>query len=461
MAKEKESDNTKDVLAVSLTNFLDSGGIIATSVGLALTAWPLYLGFSHDTFLVSIIGCLTGNAFGAAVGALIGGILADKYGRTFIYRYNLLLYALGALIITISSSFELLLVGVILMGLTTGAGVPASWSYISEVSNANGRAYNIGLSQLAWSIGPAAIYFIATGLIVALPTAGGTAAAPTLLPAGTYGPFDGLLAIRIVFLALFVIAMIAWNMQRKLKESDDWAEKKAATKLTFGQMMGKALSNSVNIKTIAFLVAFYLSWNLVAGAMGQFMPFMYTAAGGFTDVQANLLSGAVWTLCSLGSYFIFARLGDRVSHKLLVVIGSVMALASWVVMTYFGTTIIAGTSAAVVAWVLPLFVVLWGVSSCLPQAFYALWSTELFPAQYRGGVSGIMFFLVRGTIGIWSLVMGGVLSVGTPEGFTTAGVVMCVFLVVSLIVGIVGTPNTRGRELDDIIRERYGEDMGV
>lgn len=211
MSEGKGSGSTKDVLAVSLTNFLDSGGIIATSVGLALTAWPLYLGFSHDTFLVSIIGCHTGNAFGAAVGALI---------------------------ITVSSSFELLLVGVILMGLTTGAGVPASWSYISEVSNANGRAYNIGLSQLAWS-------------------------------------------------------------------------------------------------------------------------------------------------------------------------------------------------------------------------------TELFPAQYRGGVSGIMFFLVRGTIGIWSLVMGGVLNVGTSEGFTTAGVVMCVFLVVSLIVGIVGTPNTRGRELDDIIRERYGEDMGV
>ena len=51
----------------------------------------------------------------------------------------------------------------------------------------------------------------------------------TLLPAGTYGPFDGLLATRIIFLVLPVVALVAWNLQRQLRqESQDWAEKNAA-----------------------------------------------------------------------------------------------------------------------------------------------------------------------------------------------------------------------------------------
>ncbi len=43
-------------------------------------------------------------------------------------------------------------------------------------------------------------------------------------------------------------------------------------------MMGRALTNSVHVKSIVFLVAVYLTWHLVAGPLGQFMPYMYAAA---------------------------------------------------------------------------------------------------------------------------------------------------------------------------------------
>lgn len=78
-------------MAVSLTNFLDSGCIVASS--LALTAWAA--AFNFGSAWTAILGAIGANAFGAAVGALIGGFLTDKFGRTTIYKYNLLVYALA------------------------------------------------------------------------------------------------------------------------------------------------------------------------------------------------------------------------------------------------------------------------------------------------------------------------------------------------------------------------------
>lgn len=49
------------------------------------------------------------NAFGAAVGALIGGFLTDKFGRTTIYKYNLLVYAAGVFIAMIAVNLPMLL----------------------------------------------------------------------------------------------------------------------------------------------------------------------------------------------------------------------------------------------------------------------------------------------------------------------------------------------------------------
>ena len=63
------SQERKGTIAVSLTNFLDSGCIVASSV--ALTAWAAAFGF--DSTWTAILGAIGANAFGAAVGALVGG----------------------------------------------------------------------------------------------------------------------------------------------------------------------------------------------------------------------------------------------------------------------------------------------------------------------------------------------------------------------------------------------------
>ncbi|HEL7006721.1 TPA: MFS transporter [Listeria monocytogenes] len=414
------STSKKGTIAVSLTNYLDSGCIVAGASG--LTLWATQFGLS--SFAVGLLGAVNANAFGSAIGALIGGHLADKYGRKFIYTYNMLVYMLGVTIIMFAMNFPMLLIGFLVTGLSVGAGVPASWTYISEMADPSIRARNIGISQFAWSCGPAIIFTL--GIIVS--------------------PL-GLLGNRLLFLSLLIVAFVAWQLQRKLEESKDWEAEQVKMKESGNRLehpFKTAFSSMVNVKSVLFLVGVYLFWNLVAGAMGFFMPFVYETVGGLSNTQANLLQAVLWILTAASTYFGFAKFGDRVSHRGLFFVGALMAVASWVVLTFVG-----------MSWVgLWTFVILWGISAGIgAQAFYALWSTELFPTKYRGGVQGVMFFLVRGSTGVWSIVFPVILA---NLGFTVAGTIMIGLLTVSLLIGVIWAPKTRGRSLDDITKERYG-----
>ncbi|EMK2879659.1 MFS transporter [Listeria monocytogenes] len=414
------STSKKGTIAVSLTNYLDSGCIVAGASG--LTLWATQFGLS--SFAVGLLGAVSANAIGSAIGALIGGHLADKYGRKFIYTYNMLVYMLGVTIIMFAMNFPMLLIGFLVTGLSVGAGVPASWTYISEMADPSIRARNIGISQFAWSCGPAIIFTL--GIIVS--------------------PL-GLLGNRLLFLSLLIVAFVAWQLQRKLEESKDWEAEQVKMKESGNRLehpFKTAFSSMVNVKSVLFLVGVYLFWNLVAGAMGFFMPFVYETVGGLSNTQANLLQAVLWILTAASTYFGFAKFGDRVSHRGLFFVGALMAVASWVVLTFVG-----------MSWVgLWTFVILWGISAGIgAQAFYALWSTELFPTKYRGGVQGVMFFLVRGSTGVWSIVFPVILA---NLGFTVAGTIMIGLLTVSLLIGVIWAPKTRGRSLDDITKERYG-----
>ncbi|KRN11100.1 L-rhamnose-proton symport [Liquorilactobacillus mali KCTC 3596 = DSM 20444] len=416
MAKESSNGST---WAVSLTNFLDSGSIVAGASG--LTLWQKSFGLSD--FDVGLLGALSANAFGSALGAIIGGRLSDKYGRKMIYTYDMLIYMLGTLIVVFSVNFPMLLLGFLVTGIAVGAGVPASWTYIGETSGDTNRAHNIGISQFAWSMGPVIIFV------------SGTLLAPL-----------GLMGSRLLFAFLTVVAFIAWNLQKKLPESQDWINQK---KKELGSSIENhpyrdLFANMISVKSILFLCGVYVFWNLVAGAMGFFMPFVYETVGGLNNTQANMLQAVLWIFTALAGYFGFALLGDKVNHRSFFFVGASMAVISWIILTYIGF----GWSA------LLAFVIIWGISAGIgAQAWYALWAVELFPTRYRAGSQGFMFFIVRGTAGIWSIVFPIILS---TLGFKIAGTAMIVLLIVSLIVGVLWTPKTRGKTLLQITKERYG-----
>ncbi|MBZ6489464.1 MFS transporter [Priestia aryabhattai] len=412
----------KSTITVAMSNYLEAGSIVAAAGG--LTLWMKYLNL--DDFKLGLLGALSANGFASAAGALLGGVLVDKFGRKLIYKYDLLVYMFGILLTMFAFNFPMLLAGYVITGLAVGAAIPAAWTYIAEEAPADKRASRVGWGQLAWSIGPA----ISLLLSVAL--------APL-----------GILGSRIIFGQLFVIALITWIMQQQINESKIWEdEKKKETEL---KSKGKALENPIkelftikaNRHAIILLLGIYCFWNLVAGVMGYFMPYIYETVGGLTSTEANLLQAFLWVLTVASSYFVFIKLGDKMNRRVLYGIGAVMGIAAWAILSLgrMGMT------------ELLLFVILWGVAAGFgAQAFYGLWASELFHTKYRAKAQGFLFCIARVSVGIISLAIPTMI---TALGFKVAGLVMIGFLLIAAIIGVVMAPETRGKSLEEIERERY------
>ena len=409
----------KRTIAVSLTNYLDAGAIVAGASG--LTLWQKYLGLSEVH--LGWLNFISANCLGAALGAIIGGVLADKYGRKFIYTYNLIVYMVGVLLILCSVNFPMLLAGFLITGISVGIGVPASWTYISESSEINKRGRNICISQMSWGFGPMIIlllgmFFAPGGYLFSWVEALAHAIGGEELAGDALNVFSS----RVVFLSLLIVAFIAWNLQRKLDESDEWKATREAAKAKgedtgLLHAFGVLFSNKTAVKTVCFLASIYLTWNLVASVMGFFQPHIYETAGGVSNEQANMLSCVGWAIVvaiTFGlSFFI-----DKLPHKLFYVLGLIAALATWLV-------IISGVNGMGGLWA---FSILWGINGGLSvQIFYALWGSELFPAKFRAGAQGLMFFIVRGLSAVWGLVFTYIYG-ENGEGFTIAAYCMIALL---------------------------------
>lgn len=410
-------------ISVAMSNYIEAGSIIA--IATSLTFWQDEFGISN--FAVGLLAALSANAFGAAVGAAIGGPLCDRYGRKAIYTYDLLVYMAGVLLAAFAFSFTMLLAAFIITGLAVGAGVPASWTYIAEEAPSVERAKHVGTAQLAWSVGP---------LI-------GFALAAALAPMG-------LLGSRIIFLHLFVVAAVVWWIRQGLAESKIWSdeavnETRELTASVGARGIKGLFSKKVNITALLLLGGIYLFWNTVAGQAGIFMPRVYETAGLESAVQQNLLQVLVWGCTVLATYFGFMRYADRVSQRALYVFGAALGIVGWTVLVAFTdgglTTMLA-------------FAILWGISSGIgAQAFYSLWASEMFATPYRASAQGVMFFAVRTATGLLSYFFPTMLA---ATGLTTVGILLVALLTIALVIGAIAAPDTQGKTLQEIEVERYG-----
>ncbi len=410
-------EDWKNTILAGLANYIDAGSIVAGSAALALWVKAYHL----DNTTVGLLGAFGPNAIAAGVGALIGGRLCDLFGRKRIYQYDMLFYAFGMLWLIFAMNAWMIVIGFFLVGLAVGADIPASWSLIAEMAPDDKRGKHSGVAQVLWYLGPVVVLVL---FLILEPL--------------------GLLGARIVFAHLAILAVALTFLRSKMHESPRWLEaqaKDAGGEAGIQRGRWQDLFTRQHIGSMAFLTGMYLFWNLWAGTNGFFFPYILSTVGDQSHATSVAVLALSFLLGMASIFFIFMKLADKVNQRLLFGISAI-------------TQVIGMSLLAIFPLTLPIALVhvfLMSVGGGFgAQSFFQLWSSEMFPTALRATAQGVMFAVVRVTLGVFSFFV----PMLTATGFTTLAWILTGFLVLSGLIGVLGAPRNEGKSLEELDRER-------
>ena len=434
-------------LLAALADFIDAGSIVAGSV--ALTFWVKQYHLTANT--VGLIAAFSSNGISTGIGALVGGRLGDRLGRKFIYTTDLLLYAVGALVIVLANGAPMVIAGYVLVGFAVGADIPTSWSLIAEFSPRRSRGRLMGMTNVMWYVGPIVILLLSlafTGL--------------------------GQLGGRLLFAVLGLVALVTWFLRRSFAESPRWAlvvgaeghVKRAEEQLLAGAPAGKSagagaqggaaaaqpararlsrqetirlLTSPASRRAFAVLTPIYVLWGLAAGTYGFFLPFILKSVGGHGTVGADLMDMLWFGSAIITVVFVFMPLNDKVDRRILYAISAAVMAVSFYMLIFFP---IANTTVAVVS------ILLFGLGQGIGLwPLQRVWSVEIFPTEIRNTAQGILWGTMRVLLGIWSLYFA---TFTASAGFTVVAIVLGSFFVYNMVVGGLFGPKTQGKSLEAI-----------
>ncbi|MEV7069620.1 MFS transporter [Streptomyces sp. NPDC093990] len=344
-----------------MASYLDAALIVSIGVNLAIYRDAYDMGVWMAGAISAIVTiCI-------AVGSLVGGRLADVFGRRRLYNLDILCYAVGAIIITLAPDDITLLVGVLLAGLAAGADLPTSLAVVSDAAPDHARGRLIAFTQVMWMLGIIVVVFV------------GFALSDT-----------GMLGARLITGHLAVAALVTWHLRARLElatgpdpEQDRVTVDKPAAE------RGVALRN---VWTRAALVpmlatfAFYVTWGLGANTMGQFTTYLLVTVSGASQSVAtgiNLACLPIGLLLTLA----FVRIADGPRRDRMFYVATVVQIAAFAIGTL--------TLGAIVGFL--VFYVLYQLSYPFAgEANYKVWSQLTLPADTRGTTQGITYAVSRG-----------------------------------------------------------------
>jgi inositol transporter-like SP family MFS transporter len=344
-----------------MASYLDAALIVSIGVNLAIYRDAYDMGVWMAGAISAIVTiCI-------AVGSLVGGRLADVFGRRRLYNLDILCYALGAIVITLAPDDITLLVGVLLAGLAAGADLPTSLAVVSDASPDHARGRLIAFTQVMWMLGIIVVVF-----------------------AGFALSDTGMLGARLITGHLAVAALVTWHLRSRLElaTGPDPAQDQVSTEKP-AEQQGVALRN---VWTRAALVpmlatfAFYVTWGLGANTMGQFTTYLLVTVSGASQSVAtgiNLACLPIGLLLTLA----FVRIADGPRRDRMFYVATVVQIAAFAIGTL--------TLGAIVGFL--VFYVLYQLSYPFAgEANYKVWSQLTLPADTRGTTQGITYAVSRG-----------------------------------------------------------------
>lgn len=393
--------------AAGVGSMLGSGCIVGLSA--TIPVWQNGLNLSTgEVGLVS--GALT---FAIAFGSLLAGWVTNQFGLFKSFNWINLFYAIGAAICVFSGNFIALLVGVVVMGLASGADLPISLTVVShDAPDEHTSARLVSSTQIFWQVG-IFISYICSFLLSGI---------------------EGVMGARIVFGILLTFSIFTWlwrslsktfrrfheeGLARQKQRKVDQTTTSISPKEIFFGDTGKAYR-----KIFFTILIFYVCWNLLANTWGQFQTYALTNAGA-SQTQATGL-GIILNVISLITTIIFASVsGSKYRNKAFFVGAFVQFMAM------VGMAVIGGNSGFIA---LAITIAFYNFGNPMAgEAIYKVWTQESFPTEVRASLQGIINGFSRLCCGLFAFVTPFLVA---PENITKS---MYGFAAIVLVATIAGT----------------------
>jgi putative MFS transporter len=316
---------------------------------------------------------------GLAVGALMTGLVGDRYGRRFAYQFNLLIFGSMCLFSMLAPSMTWLTAIRFVMGIGIGAEYVCGYGMVSEFVPPQRRGWALGLISVVSMASTFCVNFI--GLFV--------------IPAVGWRP---------MYLIGGLGALWVWFLRRKLPESPRWLEARGrydeAEKVM--QDIEAEASKSGPLPPVTS----------VAPTVPVWVPISVLFSRGV--ISRTLLAMAVCITCLVGSYSFsywvptfFVKQGMSVTKSLgfatVMALGSSlgplvgMLTSDWIgrrrgtlfAAAWCGVFALAYSQQTDPTWVLVFGFFLQGGMSLMIGFGLGGYTPELFPTEYRFRGSGI------------------------------------------------------------------------
>jgi putative MFS transporter len=403
-------------------------GIIAFVLPVLIKTWGL------SASQVGYIGSI--GLVGMALGAVLAGSAADRFGRKNIFAGTLVIYSVATGLCGLAWNFESLLVFRFLVGFGLGGQLPVAVTLVSEYAPPTARGRFIVLLESFWGLG-----WLVAALIAYL-----------IIP--QYG-------WNIAFLLGALPALYVFKIWKSVPESVHYLlgkgrieeahkivrEMEISAGMEPGESMIAPPMAKVHKTTVADLwtpqfakrtIMLWILWfGIVYSYYGIFTWLPSLMVGQGYSVIKTFEYVLIMTLAQLPGYFAAAYLVDRIGRKGTL---SGFLAASAICAYFFGQ---GGSSGTVLAWgsLMSFFNLgAWGV--------VYTYTPELYPTRMRALASGWAAAIGR-TGGILAPTVVGYMIAG-DGGFTNVFVMFAsVMLLVAAVVWVIGE-ETKGKSLKEI-----------
>ncbi len=393
-------------VAAGMASLLDSAAIISVGIGLAL--WREH--FQLDVWLVGVLGS-TLTLF-IAIGALLGGRLADLFGRGRLFSVTILGYAAGAVGVALAPNAAVLVGSVVVIGIAAGADLPTSLAVLSERAPEGTQGRLVAFTHVMWTV----------GVVIA-----------TLLGFAVSGL--GVFGIRLIFAFLAVLAVLTFAFRAFYPAFRELDAEAAATQAAQGIDATTAISLRSLLTNRRFTTmmlttgGFYLFFTLVANTFGQFKTYFLVTVSDTTQTVATALSFAT-TLVGLVFTIVFTRIADTRWRSRFFYAGVAVFTSCQLLIAITGGSVLAAMIVALV---------LYNISfPFVGEALYKIWTQESFPVNARATVQGATMAVARFAASGFALVTPAIID-WSPTGLY---VLLSAFAIIS---GSIGAAIIRGQ----------------